>query len=126
MVGLFQQASIDEFMAKTISGFSNTQYNVYLSSGPSYQPILVSVRQFHAKDESILLFKKIVTGGAIKKSTSVWSHSPPLGINPGQDLGEKLMEHVQNIAEVEPDHGEVLYRNVSNLTWDVHEAIWSY
>lgn len=124
----FQQASIDQLMAKKISGFNNDQFKVYLSSGPSYSPISVTVHTFRTKDRSFLVFKKIMTEGPSKESsTFVEFYSPPLGITDfSQDLRGSLTKHIQNIVEGKRDYGEVLYGNTSQLTWDVHEAVRSY
>jgi hypothetical protein len=70
-----------------------------------------------------------------KKLRIVEFYSPPFGITDFyqdldgkfcQDLGNKLMNHIQKIAEGKRNYGEVTYGNTSGLTWDVYEAIRCY
>jgi len=120
----FQKAAIDQFMTK-ISGFSDSRFEVYVSSGPCYPSISVTVQPFRAKDESILFCKTV--DGANKKSAFFKSYSPPLGFTDfNQDLEGKLRDHIRDIIEGERNYGEVLYGNTSQLTWDVYEAVRLY
>lgn len=82
---------------------------------------------FSTTDQSFLFFKKIVTDGAGKEAIFVQFPSPPLGITDfGQDLRDKLTEHIRDIAGGKRNYGEVSYGNTSQLTWDVHEAVRLY
>ncbi|PMD21377.1 hypothetical protein NA56DRAFT_125772 [Hyaloscypha hepaticicola] len=126
----FQRASIDQLVEKNISGYSDSQVEVYLSSGPCYPPIKVTVGRFHTKDRcdpSFSAVKKIVPIGMSRKLSFVEFYSPPLGItNFNQDLESKLMNHIQHIAEGKRNYGEVSYGYISRLTWDVYEAVRCY
>jgi hypothetical protein len=122
----FQKAAIEQFMAK-ISGFSDSRFKVYVSSGPCYPSISVTVQPFRAKDESILFCKSITTDRASKKFAFLKSYSPPLRITDfNQDLRGKLTGHIRDIVEGERNYGEVIYGNTSKLTWDVYEAVRLY
>jgi hypothetical protein len=113
-------------MDEKISGFRDGRFEVYLSSGPCYPPIQVTVGLFHTKDSSFSFLKEIVPDGA-GKPTFVKLFSLPLGITDFcQDLPDKLTKHIEDIVEGERNIGEVLYGNTSRLTWDVHEAVRLY
>jgi hypothetical protein len=122
----FQKASLDHVMDEKISGFGSDRFEVYLSSGPCYTPIPVTVGLFRTKDSSFSFLKKIVPDGT-GKPIFVKLFSLPLGITDfSQDLPGKLTKHIEDIVEGERNIGEVLYGNTSRLTWDVHEAVRLY
>lgn len=64
-----------------------------------------------------------------RKSSFVAFDTLPLGIPeqyPTLKLKSKLVQHINAIVDDERNWGEVLYDNTSQLTWDVHEAIWKF
>jgi hypothetical protein len=123
---------------KNISGYGDSRFKIYLSSGPCYPPIQITVGRFRTKDwcdPSFSAVKKIVPVGTSKKLRIDEFYSPPFGITDfnqdldgkfNQDLENKLMNHIQNIAKGKRNYGEVLYGNTSELTWDVYEAVRCY
>jgi hypothetical protein len=115
---------------KNISGYGDRRVEVYLSSGPCYPPIQVTVGRFRTKDlcdPSFSAVKKIVPVGTSKKLSIVEFYSPPFGITDfNQDLESKLTNHIQDIAEGKRNYGEVSYGYTSELTWDVYEAVRCY
>jgi hypothetical protein len=114
-------------MATKISGFSDSRFTVYLSSGLCYPSISVTVQPFCTKDKSFLFCKSIMTDSTSKKSVFSESYSPPLSITDfNQDLRSKLSDHIRDIVEGKRNYGEVLYGNTSQLTWDVYEAVRLY
>lgn len=115
-------------MKEKVSGFSETQFKVTVTSGPFYTPMELNVHTFHTPDESFLAFKKIVkdnlTNAPIFSKTC---YSPPLGIKDfSQDLRGKLIRHISNIIKGKRNEGEVSSGTMSQLTWDVYEAVRHY
>lgn len=84
-------------MKEKVSGFSNNQFEVFVTSGPTYKAIQITVHTFHSSDDSFLAFKKLVpsdVGNA--QPTFMKYYSPPLGIKDDtQDLRTKLTGHIQ-------------------------------
>jgi hypothetical protein len=114
-------------MEKQISGFGSIDYEVSLSSGPSYPPITVTVRAFRTKDPKFSLLKRFMPGSGGAAPFFAEFYSPPLGITDfTQDLERKLANHIQRIVEGQRNEREVLYGDTSRLTWDVHEAVRLY
>jgi hypothetical protein len=114
-------------MENHISGFGSNEYEVCLSSGPSYPPIPVTVQAFRTKDPGFSMLKRFVPDGRGGAPILVEFYSPPLGITDfTQDLEGKLRNHIQLIVEGERNEGEVLYDGTSRLTWEVLEAVRLY
>ncbi|KAH8654611.1 hypothetical protein BGZ60DRAFT_157366 [Tricladium varicosporioides] len=114
-------------MENKISGFGSRKYNVCLSSGPLYPPILLTVQAFRTKDPGFSVLKKFVYNDEDGTPTFVEFYSPLLGITDfTQDLEGILRNHITSIVEGKRDFEEVTYGNTSRLTWDVHEAIRLY
>jgi len=117
-------------MKEKVSRFSNNRFQVYVSSGPKYSPIQITVHEFYTRDQSFLFFKKVVTDDVSKVSTFIEAYSPPLAIVDlglvRKDLSGKLTDHIQEIIGGERNYGEVSRGNTSQLTWDVYEAVRLY
>jgi hypothetical protein len=123
----FKEESISQLMAEKISGFSNNNFKIMISSGPIYPPIPIVVHEFCTSDLSFLAFKKIMTDQVTKVPQFIKVYAPPLGITDfNQDLEGKLKSHIQSIVEGKRNYGEVVYGDTSQLTWEVFEAIRQY
>jgi hypothetical protein len=124
----FLKNSINQLMKEKISGFSNNQFEVYVTSGPTYRAIQVTIHTFHSSDYSFLAFKKLVRSDVGNvQPTFIRYYSPPLSIKDDtQDLRSKLKDHISDIIRGERNFGEVKSGSTSQLSWDVREAVRSY
>jgi hypothetical protein len=91
---------------------------------------MLIVSEFTPRDTSLLVFQKVTKTNANEPSSFCNAYSPPLGIDFNQvsseDIKLKLESHVNEIASDQRNDGEVKWGAMSQLTWDVYEAIRCY
>ena len=122
---------MEEYIAKNTHGFTSVQAAIYLSSGPEYPPILITVREFRPRNVNFLALQHIEKiekreGGQEHRLSP--SYAPPFGLisrdNP--DLGEKCLNHIKAIANMKRDHNEVEFGQMSEVSWKILDIIDRY
>lgn len=123
----FQAAAIDRLLANNVSGYSDNHMEVFVSSGTTYPPIKLTVREFVPLKPDFLAFKLYEHDKVNDVSTLKDAWSPPLGIaDTSQDLSSDLTQHIRDIIKSKRNYGEVVYGSTSQLAWDMYEAIRLY
>jgi hypothetical protein len=97
------------------------QATVYVSSGPRYPPIALSVREFRPRDVNFLALQHIEKSEDDQAHRLSPSYAPPLGLNSGDnpDLREKCLTHIKAIANMKRDYNEVKFGEMSEVSWKI-------
>lgn len=128
--GLIQKPAVGQLFTNQVASFTTNKFNIEVLSGPIYSPIQLTVHEFVPQDTELLVFKKLVISNMNDHSIFQKSYSSPVGVNLRDisiaDLSIKLESHIEGIATMKRNYGEVKAGNTSQLTWDVYEAIRLY
>lgn len=113
-----------------MSNFRASEVAVQVSSGPTYQPISLWVHEFQPANEEFLALSQIQTDeDGILRSDFTRRYAPPFALPPaatGRVLREKCQKHVELIAKGPRSEGELYYKDISIVSWDVFDAIDQY
>jgi hypothetical protein len=112
---------VEEYIAENIYGFTSVRATVHVSSGPSYPPIVISVREFRPRNVDFLALQHIEKSEDDQAHQLSPSYAPPLGLNSrdNPDLGEKCLNHIKAIANMRRDYNEVKFGEMSEVSWKI-------
>lgn len=122
------ESAIKELIRKNVTGFTENKIKVEMSSGPCYQPIVLTVHEFVPSNPEFLSLSYVEKDcvGELQKFTP--SYAPPLGLHGIgiNDLRNKCLSHIESIIEKGRDLGELISGDTSIISWKVLEAITCY
>jgi hypothetical protein len=124
-----QKASIEETIRDNIAGFSNNEFGVHLSSGPTYPKIPLLVCEFRPKNREFLSLPQLVPCGSDSQARAiVHDYALPLGLPESslKLLRRACIDHIKSIVEGPRNPGEWKYGDTSKVSWMVFEATDRY